>query len=39
MEETILRSAAEIARDVNAGSISAAEVTAATLSHAQSVEG
>jgi aspartyl-tRNA(Asn)/glutamyl-tRNA(Gln) amidotransferase subunit A len=39
MEGTIVRSAAEIARDVNAGSISAAEVTAATLAHAESVEG
>src|SRR6185437_6008005 len=33
------RSAAEIARDVNAGALSAAEVTEATLAHADAIDG
>ncbi len=37
--EPLDRSAAEIARDVNAGRVSAAEITAATLAHVAAVDG
>ena len=38
-EELIERSAAQIARDVNAGRLSAAEITAAALQHIDAVDG